>query len=264
MDDYEGSDASEGSSDPERSQVDSGDEDVDDGSDKSSLSDVDGEENDDSATTPAVKVSAASPEDAMRLDPPSPSALRRSPPWKAYQALVLERRRLATTPRAFEKTPIIDPILTIPHGVAVHSLYMPPCGTHVFSGGADGFIRRIALYESATGSNAENLTMKAGGHIAAAEKDGEPEPKVYLTGYWENEDDLPMHATPRADGRVRWGPKGVGNATRVSPVYSMVIQNEELWGLSGTEVRSSSRCDACYGLIASSAARQHQPFHYPT
>lgn len=237
MDDAAGEDGSEGSSEERSQSEDSGDEDAGEASDRSSSSEPEPDDNDDSVATPAVKVSAASPEDAMRLDPPSPSTLRRSPPWKGYRALVLERRRLATTPRSFGKTPIIDPILTIPHGVPVQSLCMPPCGTHVFSGGADGFIRRIGLYESATGSNAENLTMRAGGHVGAVDKDADPEPKIFLAGYWENEDDLVPHATPRADGRVRWGPKSVGNATRVSPVYSMAIHTEELWGLTGTEVR---------------------------
>lgn len=67
---------------------------------------------------------------------------------------------------------------------------------------------------------------------------------IFLTGYWENEDDenaVQMvrkvggdHSTVKQSNR--WGPKSVGNASKVSPVYSLVVQSEELWGLSGTEV----------------------------
>ncbi|KAI8456722.1 WD40-repeat-containing domain protein [Phakopsora pachyrhizi] len=159
-----------------------------------------------------------------------------------YKDHIYKRRKLVTAPRKFSKPPLIDPLVFIPHGSPVHALCIPPCGSHLFSGGHDGFIRRIAIYESVTGSNAENLTMRQGGHVALTEKEGD-KTTIFLSGYWENEDgegaasNILKPATEGSHTRNshRWGPKSVGNASKVSPVYSLAVHSEELWGVSGTE-----------------------------
>ncbi|KAG0149976.1 hypothetical protein CROQUDRAFT_668868 [Cronartium quercuum f. sp. fusiforme G11] len=163
------------------------------------------------------------------------------PPPTSYNARVACRRQIVTAPRKFLKPPLIDPLVSIPHGCPVHALALPPCGSHLFSGGQDGFIRRIAIYESVTGSTAENLTMRQGGHVSLIEKEGD-KTTIFLTGYWENEDDeravQPVHKRSdpsNSKHATRWGPKSVGNASKVSPVYSLAVHSEELWGLSGTE-----------------------------
>lgn len=161
-------------------------------------------------------------------------------PPNSYIDRVARRRQIVTAPRKFLKPPLIDPLVFIPHGCPVHALALPPCGSHLFSGGQDGFIRRIAIYESVTGSMTENLTMRQGGHVPLIEKEGD-KTTIFLTGYWENEDNeravQSIHKVGNDNSRSanRWGPKSVGNASKVSPVYSLAVQSEELWGLSGTE-----------------------------
>ncbi|EGG00688.1 uncharacterized protein MELLADRAFT_50301 [Melampsora larici-populina 98AG31] len=158
----------------------------------------------------------------------------------SYTDRVARRRQIVTAPRKLLKPPVIDPLVFIPHGCPVHALALPPCGSHLFSGGQDGFIRRIAIYESVTGSMTENLTMRQGGHVPLIEKEGD-KTTIFLTGYWENEDNeravQSIHKVGNDNSRSanRWGPKSVGNASKVSPVYSLAVQSEELWGLSGTE-----------------------------
>ncbi|MBW0478031.1 hypothetical protein O181_017746 [Austropuccinia psidii MF-1] len=183
-----------------------------------------------------------SPKPSMTLDNSATLDLNYSLSPRSYQFQISERHRLVTTPRLFVKPPLIDPLVFIPHGSPVHALALPPCGSHLFSGGQDGFIRRIAIYESVTGSSVENLTMRQGGHIPLIEKEGD-KTTIFLTGYWENEDDYNISQSsikPGLDNSSvkapqKWGPKSVGNAVKVSPVYSLAIHSEELWGLSGTE-----------------------------
>ncbi|PLW05360.1 hypothetical protein PCASD_25478 [Puccinia coronata f. sp. avenae] len=151
-----------------------------------------------------------------------------------YRHQILQRYSSVTTPRTFQRAPIIDPLVFIPHGCHVHALAVPPCGSHLFSGGQDGFVRRIAIYESVTGSAQENLTMKQGGHVPVVDKDTD-KTTIFLAGYWENEDHKSLLDPSLPPPPLKWGPKSVGNATQVSPVYSLAIHNEELWGLSGTE-----------------------------
>jgi hypothetical protein len=152
-----------------------------------------------------------------------------------YRQQILQRYQSVSQPRKFQRAPIIDPLVFIPHGCPVHALAIPPCGSHLFSGGQDGFVRRIAIHESVTGSALENLTMKQGGHVPLVEKDTD-KTTIFLTGYWENEDHKSLLDPSLPTPPLKWGPKSVGNATQVSPVYSLAIHNEELWGLSGTEV----------------------------
>ncbi|KAA1099511.1 Transcription factor spt8 [Puccinia graminis f. sp. tritici] len=151
-----------------------------------------------------------------------------------YRQQILQRYQNVSQPRKFQRAPIIDPLVFIPHGCPVHALAIPPCGSHLFSGGQDGFVRRIAIHESVTGSALENLTMKQGGHVPLIEKDTD-KTTIFLTGYWENEDHKSLLDPSQPTPPLKWGPKSVGNATQVSPVYSLAIHNEELWGLSGTE-----------------------------
>ena len=163
----------------------------------------------------------------------------------------------------------IDAQFSIPHHqTQIHAFAAPPCSSHLYTGGSDGYVRRYALYATLNGSGVDNplvpnLTSKIGGHERPPGTDTR---QPVLTGYWENEepqpdwiDDLlePPTTTPdtpsdqvqrqqqqqqqqqqRKAARVRWGPK-TGAWGPQSAVYSLAVQKEELWGLSGTSVRSS-------------------------
>lgn len=113
------------------------------------------------------------------------------------------------------------------------------------TGGGDGYIRRYAVHATlnATGMDSPlfpNLSMKA------------PTSDVrqpVLVGYWENEDPgewmselLGGNASLSKEeqaAKVKWGAK-VGPVSSQSPVYSLAVQSEEMWGLSGTGVSSTA------------------------
>lgn len=116
------------------------------------------------------------------------------------------------------------------------------------SGGADGYIRRYALHATLNGTGVDNpafnnFSMKVGGHTPSPTSDIR---QPVLVGYWENEEpgewmgDLlaggqGASADGEAQSKVKWGPK-TGAVASQSSVYSLAVQSEELWGLSGTSV----------------------------
>lgn len=198
-----------------------------------------------------------------------PRLARLSMATRAYTEHVNARHaRFHPTPNALDRTSAyhIDAQFSVPHSqTQIHAFAAPPCSSHLYTGGSDGYVRRYALYATLNGSGLDNplvpnLTSKIGGHERPGGTDTR---QPVLSGYWENEepqsdwmDDLllpqqsPTATTPdtptdqvqqqRRAARVRWGPK-TGAWGPQSAVYSLAVQKEELWGLSGTSVRSRAR-----------------------
>ncbi|KAM0791237.1 hypothetical protein ACM66B_005717 [Microbotryomycetes sp. NB124-2] len=181
------------------------------------------------------------------------------PPPKDYAEAIQRRRALFGRARHGRNASYtIETIFAIPHSTQVHAMAAAPCFSHIYTGGSDGFIRRYATYPTLNGSGFDkplflNLTMKTGGQTNATGVAQDSRQPV-LVGYWENEeagpwcsDLLPPTSVPieRAAGengqatqgtptdKVRWGPK-TGTLGSQSIVHSLAIQQEELWGLSGT------------------------------
>lgn len=120
----------------------------------------------------------------------------------------------------------LESILTLPHLTPVHSLALPSHGHSLLTGGADGFVRRYAFYDSLNGIDSpKNLVMKSATVTSGV-----------LLGYWEN-----AEAGEVEEGGLRYGPRSVSNSMTGgkaggSPVHSLAVQSQELWGLSGAQV----------------------------
>ncbi|GAA6061466.1 hypothetical protein JCM10212_005669 [Sporobolomyces blumeae] len=173
----------------------------------------------------------------------------------------------STSTRGRRPSPVsFEPVFSIPHSCQIHSFAAAPGSTHVYTGGSDGYIRKYALYSTLNGTaNANgdasgngqgggggggggeaggtvNLTMKQGGH---EKPPGTDLRQPVLSAYWENEEpgdwtDEVLNgiaATGEDKGeraaKVKWGTK-TGPIGTQSAVYSLAVQREELWGLSGT------------------------------
>jgi transcriptional activator SPT8 len=68
----------------------------------------------------------------------------------SYPSLVARRLASvkATTPRLAPKGYSVAVLTTLPHSTPVNALALPPCSSHVLTGGQDGFIRRFGLHTS--------------------------------------------------------------------------------------------------------------------
>lgn len=130
----------------------------------------------------------------------------------------------------------IESIFTIPQATATHSLYVPPSSSHIYAGGQDGLIRRYNLHATLNGTGSEhsnNYTVKLGGTIPLDSR------TPVLVGIYENEEEGKWvqedEKRRQRDGdKFAWGPKV--SSSGESPVYSLAVQDEELWGVSGTAV----------------------------
>ncbi|KAF8328886.1 WD40-repeat-containing domain protein [Cantharellus anzutake] len=111
------------------------------------------------------------------------------------------------------KSYTIEPLAAFPHPVATHSLASSICLTHLLTGSQDGFIRDYDVFACANGKTL--LTAPQRAHTGMADTNLKA---GVLRSWWENLED---GARPLAE-------------TALSPVHSMTLQADALWGLSGT------------------------------
>jgi transcriptional activator SPT8 len=107
--------------------------------------------------------------------------------------------------------PVYDIIPTIaaPHSTSINSITSTPDMRWVFSGGADGYIRKFNWVDTANGKLALTVAQRHP-FVDSVTKAG------VLLSYWENED-------------------SAGVSDNLSPVYSLAVHHQSLWLLSGVE-----------------------------
>lgn len=103
----------------------------------------------------------------------------------------------------------IIPTIAAPHSTSINSITATPDMRWVFSGGADGYIRKFNWVDTANGKLALTVAQRHP-FVDSVTKAG------VLLSYWENED-------------------GAGAAETLSPVYSLAVHHQSLWLLSGLE-----------------------------
>ena len=106
--------------------------------------------------------------------------------------------------------PIYDIIPTIaaPHSTSINAITATPDMRWVFSGGADGYIRKFNWVDTANGKLALTVAQRHP-FVDSVTKAG------VLLSYWENEDSAA--------------------AESLSPVYSLAVHHQALWLLSGLD-----------------------------
>ena len=113
---------------------------------------------------------------------------------------------------------IIYPIYSIPQSaVQTNALALPPCASHLFTGGSDGYIRRYSWYPS-------------------LRRQGAGERSPVLKGYWENPSISTMEALAVGDiTKARYGPASItGTLAAAVAVHSLAIHKQELFALAGS------------------------------
>ncbi|KAF2791761.1 transcription factor SPT8 [Melanomma pulvis-pyrius CBS 109.77] len=111
--------------------------------------------------------------------------------------------------------PVYDIIPTIatPHSTSINSIAATPDMRWIFSGGADGYIRKFNWVDTANGKLALTVAQRHP-FVDSVTKAG------VLLSYWENED---------SSGRR------TDDSNNLSPVYSLAVQHQSLWLLSGVD-----------------------------
>lgn len=110
--------------------------------------------------------------------------------------------------------PVYDivPTIAAPHSTSINAVTATPDMRWVFSGGADGYIRKFNWVDTANGKLALTVAQRHP-FVDSVTKAG------VLLSYWENEDS-----------------SGANDDTvSLSPVYSLAVHHQSLWLLSGLE-----------------------------
>lgn len=108
------------------------------------------------------------------------------------------------------QAPVYDIIPTIaaPHSTSINAITATPDMRWVFSGGADGYIRKFNWVDTANGKLALTVAQRHP-FVDSVTKAG------VLLSYWENEDNA--------------------SSESLSPVYSLAVHHQALWLLSGLD-----------------------------
>ncbi|KAL8716319.1 MAG: hypothetical protein Q9220_000224 [cf. Caloplaca sp. 1 TL-2023] len=109
----------------------------------------------------------------------------------------------------------IVPTIAAPHSTSINSIAATPDLRWVFSGGADGYIRKFNWIETVNGKSMLTVAQRHP-FVDSVTKAG------VLLSYWENED---------SQAKVTAGEDG----PYLSSVYSLAVQRDGLWLLSGLE-----------------------------
>jgi transcriptional activator SPT8 len=119
----------------------------------------------------------------------------------------------ALTAQAYD----IVPTMAAPQSTSINAIAATPDMRWVFSGGSDGYVRMYNWVETANGKVPLTVAQKHP-FVDSVMKAGS------LLTYWENEEPTPR--TPPSHGdEGKW----------ISPVYSLAVQHQAVWLLSGLE-----------------------------
>ncbi|KIW00590.1 uncharacterized protein PV09_07943 [Verruconis gallopava] len=113
----------------------------------------------------------------------------------------------------------IVPTIAAPHSTSINAVTATPDMRWVFTGGTDGYIRKFSWADSANGKLALTVAQRHP-FVDSVTKAG------VLLSYWENEE-----STNDTPGRQY----SYDEPVSLSPVYSLAVQNQAVWLLSGTE-----------------------------
>ncbi|CAO1601651.1 Transcription factor spt8 [Xanthoria calcicola] len=156
---------------------------------------------------PSTPTSALNPTVLLTSPSPAPTPL-------ATNALGLQPFR--TRPEALTASVYdIVPTIAAPHSTSINSITATPDLRWVFSGGADGYIRKFNWIDTVNGKSMLTVAQRHP-FVDSVTKAG------VLMSYWENEDSQ-TKATVAEEGPY------------LSSVYSLAVQREGLWLLSGLE-----------------------------
>jgi transcriptional activator SPT8 len=173
-----------------------------------------------------------------------------APQSAAYQRRLHLLPTPPTTPPT-RQTLSLDPVIVIPHPCATYALAATPCLGTFLTGNADGYVRSYDFWASANSGAALSALQRGVANL------GEGVNKAGVgRGYWKNEVEVEEGSAAVDTGKGKKNGKEAfsflgepqaevpaGERKRVKraePVYSLAVQSDGLWSLSGTEVGHSS------------------------
>ncbi len=210
-DEAEEADAMDVDEDEEGDDNDEGDNDDEDG--EAENDDEDGDQEQDEADSPSQPSRDRLPNGGTPIpQDTNPAVTLTSPSPRAAASGVLGNLPFHPSVRQEAlNAPVYDIIPTIaaPHSTSINAITALPDMRWVFTGGADGYIRKFNWVDTANGKLALTVAQRHP-FVDSVTKAG------VLLSYWENEDS----SNP---------------SDNLSPVYSLAVQHQAIWLLSGLD-----------------------------
>lgn len=145
---------------------------------------------------------------------PQPTLTRTSASPRQLSAVPTPRMRFEVRPEALSASLYdIVPTMAAPQSTSINAITATPDMRYWFTGGSDCYVRK---YDGVATVNGKTLLTVAQRHpfVDSVVKAG------VLMSYWDNEE--PVAKNP-------------GEEAQLSPVYSLAVQSQSLWMLSGLE-----------------------------
>lgn len=145
-----------------------------------------------------------------------------------YLRKVQERRSLFRPPPSCVNNSLgyhIEPMAAAPHSSQIHSMSLSLDGQTLLTGGSDGYIRKYDIHATMNGKTMLTQNVRHG-FVEGITRGGT------LTAFWGNEEWLPTTVPPSQP------PFGPEKDRLLGVVHSLAIQQDSLWGLSGSETGS--------------------------
>ncbi|CCF50695.1 hypothetical protein NDA11_000208 [Ustilago hordei] len=142
-----------------------------------------------------------------------------------YFRKVQERRKLFRPPPSYTSTSLgyhIEPMAAAPHSAQIHAMSLSLDGQTLLTGGSDGYVRKYDVHATMNGKTMLTQNVRHG-FVEGITRGGS------LTAFWGNEEWLPTSAPPDQP------PHGPEKDRLLGVVHSLAIQQDSLWGLSGSE-----------------------------
>lgn len=174
-------------------------------------------------------------------------------------ANILRRKLFVPSQEIMDQHLLLDPFIVIPQPGHVHSMTATPCMSYLLTGSEDGHVRAYDFWASANGKNMLSTQQRSMATLGEGVNKG-----GLLRGYYKNEveieevvgeeeeapqDDGPALPWLQAAAQANKPTKEVIKIKKMQPVYSLAIQGDALWAVSGTEVRHSVRASLSLDLM---------------
>lgn len=210
-------DAEEGDGDAAMMDDDQGGDQGDDDDNNADDNEDDDEDDNDEPESPSMSRQASRQSPSSR--PPNPTVLLTSPSPRPTSKSTASYSYPSPRPESISaSTYDIVPTMAAPQSTSINALTATPDMRWVFSGGADGYVRMYNWVETANGKVPLTVAQKHP-FVDSVMKAGS------LTTYWENEE-TSMRTPPAQSAE---------ESKETSPVYSLAVQREAIWLLSGLE-----------------------------
>nr|CDI54849.1 related to Transcription factor SPT8 [Melanopsichium pennsylvanicum 4] len=135
----------------------------------------------------------------------------------------------------------IEPLAAAPHSSQIHAMALSLDGQTLLTGGSDGFVRKYNIHATMNGKTMLTQNVRHG-FVEGITRGGN------LTAFWPHEEHLPTSSSISSSSSSSSNSNAFSQShlpdkdRLVGVIHSLAIQQDALWGLSGSESGNIHLC----------------------